>query len=55
MSRLEDFLAEQVPVQGEDLSLQCTPTLSPRSCLKESARAWKEQNKQQNSCLPTKE
>ena len=54
LCRLEVFLEEQVPAQGEDLPLPRAPALSPTPWLDANARAWKK-NKQQYSCLHIRE
>ena len=55
LTRLEGFLEEQVPAQGEDLPLPCAPALSPTPRLDINARPWRKGNQQQCSCLLTKE
>jgi len=55
ISRLEGFLQQQVPTQGEDLPLPCAPALSPSPWLDVNAKAWKKRSQQQRSCLLTKE
>ncbi len=53
--RLEVFLGEQVPAQGEDLPLPCAPALSPTPWLDINARPWRKGNQQQLSSLPIRE
>lgn len=53
--RLEVFLGEQVPAQGEDLPLPRAPALSPTPWLDANARAWKKRNQPQHSCPPIRE
>ena len=54
-TRLEVFLEEQVPAQGEDLPLPRAPALSPTPWLDANARAWKKRNQPQHSCPPIRE
>ena len=55
LSRLEVFLGEQVPAQGEDLPLPCAPALNPTPWQDVNARPWRKGNQQQLSCLPIRE